>query len=285
VCAALVACASPSSHHTSTCAKTAAPADILGAMRTVPAGPFQMGCNAALDTACEPNEFPQHAVTLAAFEMMLTPVTVSQYRVCVDACACDPPQETEPWCKGSNAKYNQWLRAGHDAYPVNCVDFAQAEAFCAWADARLPSEAEWEKAARGGCEAGSAADCAKTTRVYPWGNEPATCARAILDEGSGWGCGEDRIWPVASRASNVSPHGLLDMAGNLWQWTADWYAPDAFVTSTTIDPKGPPDGVLRVIRGGTFLEKTAHLRSGVRATGEPHTAYRALGFRCARSVP
>ena len=229
-------------------------------MVAVPAGRFLMGSPEGEGVF---NERPQHSVALDAFWIDQTEVTNAQYRACVDAGACSPPT-----C---------WSRAeiSGERQPVVCVDWQQASSYCAWAGVRLPSEAEWEKAARG-----------TDGRKYPWGNDEATCDYAVFDDGSGApGCGRGQAaWPAGSKPQGASPYGALDMAGNVWEWLADWYAPDYYTRSPEGNPTGPETGRSRVIRGGSWRFDRYFLRAAYRAGDTPVSRHIDLGFRCAVSA-
>ncbi|GMV41598.1 MAG: hypothetical protein AMXMBFR64_33140 [Myxococcales bacterium] len=224
---------------------------------SIPGGTFQMGSNEG-----DSDERPVHSVTVRGFQMAKTETTVGEYRKCVDAGKCSAP-ETGTYCN--------WGKSGREDHPVNCVDWNQAKAFCAWAGGRLPTEAEWEYAARSGGRAQS----------YPWGNEKATCARAVMDDG-GNGCGRNSTWPVCSKTGGDSAHGLCDLAGNVWEWVADWKG--SYGSSPASDPQGPGSGSDRVRRGGGFYYDASLLRASYRGGHVPSDAGAGLGFRCSRSL-
>jgi len=168
-------------------------------MCLIPAGSFWMGCNSAVDNDCDSDESPYHEVTLSGYYIDKTEVTVDDYADCVTAGACTAPSTASSYCN--------WEVSGKGNHPVNCVNWSQAGEYCTWAGKRLPTEAEWEKAARG-----------TDGRKYPWGNEDATCEYAVMDDGVN-GCGTDSTWNVCSKSpAGDSPYGLCDMSGNVWEW-------------------------------------------------------------------
>ncbi|MEM7151763.1 MAG: formylglycine-generating enzyme family protein [Myxococcota bacterium] len=233
-------------------------------MVLIPGGPFEMGAGGgAFD------ELPVRQVELEPFFIDALEVTVVQYAECVEAGVCLPPLSQF----GCNFGV-----PGRDQHPINCVTWYHADTYCEWAGTpeikRLPTEAEWEKAARG-------------TRglTYPWGNAPEpSCERVTMNEGNGGGCGAGNSVPVGSRPQGDSPYGVHDMAGSVWNWVADWYAP--YDVSVMADPTGPETGDLRIVRGGGWdTTDPFFLRSSVRNPHEPTVTNRNIGFRCAQSLP
>ena len=227
---------------------------------TLEGGSFQMGSNDG-----DSDESPVHAVTVSGFGLMKAEVTVGQYRACREAGACSDP---------STGVYCNWSVSVGDLedHPVNCIDWEQARGFCAWAGGRLPSEAEWEYAARsGGREI-----------TYAWGDEEASCSRAVMDDG-GHGCARNSTWPVCSKAPGNSDQGVCDLAGNVWEWVEDWYHSSY--------EGAPQDGTAwahgsdsrRVRRGGSWNNPAANLRAAYRSRYDPGRRYGLLGGRCARS--
>ena len=236
----------------------AAPAG--GGMVLVPAGAFLMGSPAGEGSD---DERPQHRVSLDAFEIDRYEVTVAEYQGCVDAGTCSAP--------GTDTSCN-WGVGGRERHPVNCIDWSQAKAHCEWAGKRLPTEAEWEKAARG-----------TDGRKYPWGNQAASCQRAVMYDG-GTGCGRNSTWPVGSKPAGASPYGAHDMAGNVWEWVADWYGKDYYASSPAENPSGPESVGARVVRGGAWSDFPDDLRAANRLRSTPTGRNNYIGVRCARTV-
>ncbi len=218
-------------------------------MCLIPAGTFQMGStNGASD------EQPVHAVTLAAFELDEFEVTVSQYAACVTAGGCT--------AAGGSAvsSYCNAGVSGRDNHPINCVDWNQATTYCAWAGKRLPTEEEWEYAARG-----------TDGREYPWGN--AAPGNQLC--WSGGGTNRSSTCAVGSYPSGKSPFGVQDMSGNVWEWVSSLYASSY---------SSQPTGTARVGRGGSWFSNAASdVRSANRGSHASSRQSFVLGFRCARS--
>jgi len=225
-------------------------------------GQFRMGT-----VGRDRDERPPHLVILKAFSIARTETTVAQYRACVDAERCKEPSLTPEKCN--------WQHGDRDDHPINCVDWPRARAFCEWAGGRLPTEAEWEYAARSGGK----------DQEYPWGTEEPTCERAIMHDGSGKGCGKGRPWPVCSRTAGNTEQGLCDMAGNAWEWVSDWYDAEYYASSPPRDPPGPQSGSRRILRGGSSQSAAVFLRAANRNPKRPNRASSYYGFRCARSKP
>jgi len=212
-----------------TCTTTADPGQLV----PIPAGDFTMGCNAAVDADCADDEQPMHVVTLSAFEIDKTEVTQAQYSACVVAGACEPPA-----C--------DW-NCDHTDFPASCLVWAQANAYCSFVGERLPSEAEWEKAARG-----------EQGLKYPWGADAPDCMRANMA-----GCADGAL-PVGSLTAGASPYGVLDMAGNMVELVADWYDAGYYAESPAADPRGPAKGTRYGGRGGGFKSGADFLRASKR---------------------
>ena len=237
----------------------------------IPAGEFVMG---SPDGEGVDDERPQHMVYLDDYYIDKYEVTNARYQACVDAGACDPPQESSSYTRGSyfgNPEYAD--------YPVIKVTWYQAEAFCAWEGRRLPTEAEWEKAARG-----------TDGRMYPWGNEfdgsklnycDANCEFDHKDAAHNDGYADTA--PVGSYPSGSSPYGVMDMAGNVWEWVNDWYDGNYYSVSPSAAPPGPETGEYRVLRGGSWSLNDSGVRSADRYFDDPDNWYNNHGFRCVRS--
>jgi formylglycine-generating enzyme required for sulfatase activity len=250
-------------------------------MALVPAGSFQMGSDAddalaecqRLRDGCQrawfEDEEPVHTVTLDDFYIDQYEVTNARYAECIAAGVCDPPSEN-----GSHTRESYFGDSGYADYPVIYINWETAQTYCQWRDARLPTEAEWEKAARSGLEGAQ----------YPWGNEAPVCEKgasngANFDDNGA--CGEDTE-PVGSYSANG--YGLYDMAGNVWEWTADWYDSEYYAVSPENNPTGPEDGGFRVMRGGSWLLNIVLLRVAWRERFNMYHTYSYVGVRCARDV-
>ena len=216
------------------------------------------------------SEEPVHTVFLDAYWIDQTEVTNGMYALCVQAGNCQPPHDL-------NYYDNSIVTRVPDAnYPVTNVTLYDAQTYCEWADARLPSEAEWEKAARG-----------TNASVYPWGNNDPTCNLANLNPYgkypySQFACVGD-ISAVGLYPSGASPYGVLDMAGNVLEWVADWYSETYYSQSPSSNPTGPASGQYRVIRGGAWWVNVSGVRSAYRGKVEPDYWEIGLGFRCVLS--
>jgi iron(II)-dependent oxidoreductase len=206
---------------------------------------------------------PVHAVTVGAFELTKTEVTVSQYAACVTAGACTAP---------ATGNQCNWEVAGYEEHPVNCVDWDQSRAFCTWAGGRLATEAEWGHAARSG---GQEID-------YPWGNEMATCVYAVMYEG-GSGCGTGRTMAVCSKPAGNSAQGVCDLAGNVREWVEDdWHGAYTGAPANGSAWIDNPRGSARVVRCGSLSSDDHHLRASFRYFDDPSVQHYGLGLRCAR---
>ncbi len=218
----------------------------------VPAGQFTMGADGV--------DNPSHTVSLSAYWISRTKITNRMYALCVGVGVCAPPAPIP-----GGAVYSNPVYADH---PVVGVAWEQANTYCGWAGGRLPTEAEWEKAARG-----------PGGQTYPWGNEKPSCDLLNFNN-----CVRNTTSVVAYPES-ASPYLTLDMAGNAFEWTLDWYDASYYAASPIQDPPGPESGVYRVIRGSGFESDASQVASAIRRPGSPEYASRDLGFRCVVQQP
>ncbi|HEX2054855.1 MAG TPA: formylglycine-generating enzyme family protein [Nitrospiraceae bacterium] len=231
-----------------------APADVP--MAIVPEGPFSMGSDGG--QALE-DERPKHEVWLDGFQIDLYEVTTGQY-----AAFLSSEKRPAPWL---------WETVDltlHRDRPVIGVDWYDAEAYCRWAGKRLPTEAEWEKAARG-----------VDGRLYPWGNQEPTAQLANFALGARFSYSQV-LMPVDRYEQGRSPFGLHHMAGNVWEWTHDWYGAQYYQISQPRNPPGPAEGEFKVLRGGSWSDLPKYLLSYGRFKLPPNTKNSYTGFRCAK---
>jgi serine/threonine-protein kinase len=222
----------------------------------VPAGKFEMGNDTYK------GEGPLHAVELNGFWIDQTEVTNAQYAKCVEQAVCQPPQRLNSY---SRPDYYGEPRYG--PYPVIYVNWEDADNFCRWAGLRLPTEAEWERAARGSDQ-----------RIYPWGNQSPQADLLNFDFDVG------DTSRVGTYPSGASPYQVLDMAGNVEEWVADWYDPAYYSESPYSDPTGFVAAKDRVVRGSSWLANRTGVRAALRLFYPPDSAFVNLGFRCALST-
>ncbi|MHC1740667.1 MAG: formylglycine-generating enzyme family protein [Anaerolineaceae bacterium] len=224
----------------------------------VPAGEFLMG---ALEGKGNPDEHPQHTVTLDAFWIDQTEVTNGKYALCVADKAC-----TAPSVATSLTRDAYYGNPSYDNYPVVYVHWSDAEDYCTWAGRRLPTEAEWEKAARG-----------TEGQIFPWGNEFAATNQA------NFGNKNADSAEVGSYPAGASPYGALDMAGNVLEMTADWYDANYYLNSPSINPMGADKQGAKVVRSGSWGYEALDLRASLRKWINPTDSFHTIGFRCGMS--
>jgi len=220
----------------------------------VAAGEFWMGCNDRVDQECQEDEKPFHKVYLDAYYIDKFEVTQGEYSECVRA------GKRKSGCQ-DNSKYDGFTG---ERQPVVGVTWDQAKSYCEWAGKHLPTEAQWEKAARG-----------TDGRKYPWGNQTISCSLANYSD-----CKKGKTVEVGGYASGASPYGALDMMGNVWEWVADWYDKEYYSSSPERNPTGASSGTYRVLRGGSWFSNARFARASYRYFYGPTYQYGGIGFRC-----
>jgi formylglycine-generating enzyme required for sulfatase activity len=220
-------------------------------MVEIPAGEFLMG---SPDDRGEPDERPQHRVYISTFLIDKIEVTWRQLRKFTEATGSPLPPEP--------------IWGSPDDYPAAFVLWDEAMSYCEWVGGRLPTEAEWEKAARG-----------TDGNIYPWGNDWESQRCNSISGGL------HRPERAGSHPGCVSPYGVLDMAGSMWEWCADRYGESYYAESVSRDPTGPTSGRLRTIRGGAWMSQPAWVRTAYRSKRSPTSRNADHGFRCARDTP
>ena len=271
----------PSPHATITLAMTVAPpptsptvAAPPGDQVLVPAGEFLMG-GGSNDSQAGADERPQHITFLYSYYIDAIEVSNALYDACVQTGVCQPPETSAPYTPP-----DYFGNPEFDHHPVINVTWEMAEAYCEWRGARLPTEAEWEKAARG-----------SEGRLYPWGNGengsivnfcdtncPISWAAQEYDDGYA------ETAPVEAYPEGATGRGVYNLSGNVWEWTADWYADGYYQNAPYVNPQGPASGEGRVIRGGSWGDVLGHKRASKRQEWDPQRPYSTVGFRCARDA-
>ena len=232
-------------------------------MVTIPEGDFTRGCVDG-DETCKNSELPAETVHISEFKIGKKEVTIAQYNECVNAGKCKPAQTDDT----------------NENHPVTGVTWREAYNFCNWAgQMRLPTEAEWEYAAKG-----------TTNNKYVWGNEDPTCDLTVMENEDGEaGCGEDSPADVGSKSSDVSPFGVMDLAGNVSEWTGDLFDPSYYKDEDSLkDPRGPKNivnGSYVTVRGGAwFSHDIEKFRNSNRQAFQATSRTNYIGFRCAKSI-
>jgi formylglycine-generating enzyme required for sulfatase activity len=229
-------------------------------MVSVPESEFWMG-SPDTDQQSRDNEKPRHLVHLDAFWIDMTEVSNGMYNLCVRAGACQPPKQAS-----SKTRMAYFSDRWYDRYPVIYVSWEDANAYCRWVERRLPSEAEWEMAARG-----------TSGFTYPWGDIPPNPRLANYNNQVG------DTSQVGFYPDGVSLFGALDMAGNVAEWVADWYDEYYYFNSPSLNPGGPAQGEYRMLRGGSWFNTVGAIRTAFRLWNYPDIRSESIGFRCARS--
>jgi formylglycine-generating enzyme required for sulfatase activity len=226
----------------------------------VPAGKFYRG---SPEKVGEDDEHPGALIGLSAFWIDRTEVTAAQYGKCVEARACMRPG-TGPLCS--------FDKPGRERHPINCVNWYGADGYCKWAGGALPTEAQWEKAARG-----------PGGRLLPWIGFTPSCNKMVwADPDFGKACGQKLTWAVGGKPGGTCPYGAVDMAGNVWEWVADPYDPEFYAREEKQDPVNTDKGNLGIIRGGGWDEDPGQgWLTGNRTKFSRHKKTASIGFRCA----
>ena len=256
----------------------ASPCGLLGAdsslsakdgapMVLIPAGSFPMGVPPGERDGGR-DEYPRHEVHLDDYYIDTYEVTSGRYLEFVKATGHRVPQNPK------NPTRNLWqgdtIPESLTDRPVVNVDWADADAYCRWAERRLPTEAEWEKAAKGNHD-----------WRFPWGNVEPTAKH--LNYNQKW-IGEKTLMPVGSYEAGRSPYGVYDMAGNVWEWVNDWYDPQYYEKSPAKNPPGPNGGRGKVLRSSGWQVETPLVRIFTRVESDPTIRNESTGFRCARDA-
>ena len=238
----------------------------------IQSGEFWMGSEPEWDPFYWGAEGPAHKVFLDTYWMYQTEVTNAQYQACVDARACPKPELTN-----SETHSEYYGNHQYDDYPVIFVSYTHAVSYCNWAGAKLPTEAQWEKAARG-----------TGKDLFPWGNDlpdgnltnycDVNCTESYRDKSNDDGYRDTA--PVGNYPAGVSPYGIYDMSGNVWEWVFDYFSAGFYQSSIYENPRGPASSNTRVVRGGSFMNDETGLRTVARYYQDPSRAKNFLGFRC-----
>lgn len=232
----------------------------------IPGGKVWVGCDETnnADFSCFEDELPLHQVYLDTFFIDKLEVTNAQYALCVKSGVC-----AEPNYQRSGTRPEYYSDPDFADFPRVAVSWFEASDYCKWVGGRLPTEAEWVRSARG-----------DDNRVYPWGNTDPDCSKAnLLDESTGRLCVGDTA-AVGSYPEGASPFGVMDMAGNVWEWTADWYHKRYYSTSPGVNPQGPEQGGAKVVHGGGFDYGWKLSRIAYTTDHDPKEHKIGFGFRC-----
>ncbi len=256
-------CGSSSLCKNSVCTAVSVP----NGMVLVPAGEVWVGCNDSVDAECQADELPYTKVFVDPFFAQKQEVVHGQYLAC----------NAQGKCSAMPNKYGCSWYEGIPGWPANCLSWNQAEAYCSWAGLRLPTEVEWQKAARGGCDKYPNKDCKAVSQKFPWGNSLTACKEAIIAA-----CGGGSPKEVPTALLGLSPYGLEDMAGNVAEWTSSWYG--AYTGMSLSNPPGPAQGTKKVVMGGSYSSSSADVRVSHRASEDPTVWNQQIGFRCVKTV-
>jgi len=229
----------------------------------IPGGAFLQG--SVTGGGFDLDESPQRTVVVSSFRIDVKEVTNKRYAQFLNSAGGSAHWDARMRIGTVNGRYTP--NSGLEEYPVFYVNYDDASAFAEWAGGRLPSEAEWEKAARGSNDG----------RFFPWGDQIISGQANIYNDVGG-------LWPTG-RATGRSPYGCMDQIGNVWEWCADWYAWDYYQTGPNVDPPGPASGASHIIKGGGYRSTEVDGRCSERRGAQPAQRYDDLGFRCVYDAP
>lgn len=252
----------------------------------VPASYFVRGSDDT-DYADAPDEKPEAEVFVSGFRMDLVEVTNRAYAEFLNVVLSNESSQAgvnrlDLTSSRIHPGADSYLvEEGYEDHPVYGVSWYGALDFCQFHGAELPTEAQWEKAARGGCELTGTADCQEQDeRLYPWGEAMPDCTSSNSSQ-----CAIQDSWETGKHPGGVSLYGIFDMAGNVWEWTRDWYSNAQYQVGEVVDPLGPPTGQQKVMRGGSYLTDTTELRTANRGRAYPSEAPLDHGVRCVYPGP
>lgn len=251
--------------------------DCVAGSVTIPGGTFSMGCGKETEGTCPEDAVPVHEVGLSSYVMDKFEVPVELFEKCMAENVCTNDNAEEPHYRTSSDSYQCNIgNPDRKNHPANCVTWRGAKAYCEWIGKRLPTEAEWENAARSG-----------KVRIYPWGDTPeASCDNTVM-KSSANGCGSNTTSPVGSKPDGASEQGIFDLSGNVAEYTSDWYEKKFYSTAEasmqdTQGPAEPEKDKYKVIRGGSYIYGESHTRASFRSSAKLDDPAIDFGFRCVK---
>lgn len=258
--------------------------DVTEGMILIPQGKAWVGCNENIQTDCPLSELPYHEVSMKSYYIDKYEVSAGDFRKCVDAGGCGAEDDT--YYTRKNHLYCNLDATGKENHPMNCVSWNGAHSYCLWAGKRLPSEGEWERAARGGCEIHGEENCEDISYIYTWGNEgtPSCDFVNMATDVTTWGCGSNSTAVGGSYPDSDSPYGASDMLGNVYEFVADKWVGNHDLAKPDGSSVGIPEDET-VIKGGGFMEDSVtNFRISYRIFSPVSDIFDSRGFRCAADV-